>query len=46
MEKITFCIPSKDNLKYLKSAITSIKQNSILENEILIWVDSDKTKPN
>ena len=41
MEKITFCIPSKDNLKYLKSAITSIKQNSILENEILIWVDSD-----
>jgi GT2 family glycosyltransferase len=39
--KITFCIPSKDNLRYLKSSITSIKQNSILDNEIIVWIDSD-----
>ena len=39
--KITFCIPSKDNLRYLKSSITSIQQNSTLNNEIIVWVDSD-----
>ena len=38
--KITFCIPSKDNLRYLKSSITSIQQNSSLDNEIIVWVDS------
>ena len=38
--KITFCIPSKDNLRYLKSSINSIKQNSSLDNEIIVWVDS------
>lgn len=41
MEKITFCLPSKDNLRYLKSSINSIKQNSLLDNEIIVWVDSD-----
>lgn len=41
MGKITFCIPSKDNLRYLKSSISSIKQNSSLDNEIIVWVDSD-----
>ena len=41
MEKITFCIPSKNNLRYLKSSIVSIKKNSLLENEIIVWVDSD-----
>ena len=41
MEKITFCIPSKDNLRYLKSSITSIKQNSVLDNEIIVRIDSD-----
>ena len=41
MDKITFCIPSKDNLRYLKSSVTSIKQNSTLDNEIIVWVDSD-----
>jgi glycosyltransferase involved in cell wall biosynthesis len=44
MNKITFCIPSKDNLRYLKSSITSIKQNSVLDNEIIVWVDSDNDK--
>ena len=42
MDKITFCIPSKNNLRYLKSSITSIQQNSILDNEILVWVDLDE----
>lgn len=41
MDKITFCIPSKNNLRYLKSSVISIKQNSTLDNEIIIWVDSD-----
>ncbi|MDB4378274.1 glycosyltransferase [bacterium] len=41
MNKITFCIPSKNNLRYLKSSISSIKKNSLLENEIIVWVDSD-----
>ena len=40
MDKITFCIPSKNNLRYLKSSITSIQQNSTLNNEIIVWVDS------
>lgn len=41
MNKITFCIPSKDNLRYLKMAVDSILTNSELDNEILIWLDSD-----
>ena len=41
MEKITFCIPSKNNLRYLKSSVTSIKKNSTLDNEIIVWVDQD-----
>ena len=41
-KKITFCIPSKNNLRYLKSSITSIKQNSTLDNEIIVWVDQDE----
>ena len=40
-KNITFCIPSKNNLRYLKSSITSIKQNSTLDNEIIVWVDQD-----
>ena len=41
MDKITFCIPSKNNLRYLKSSVTSIKHNSTLDNEIIVWVDQD-----
>jgi len=41
MEKITFCIPSKNNLRYLKSSISSILKNSSLDNEILVWVDAN-----
>lgn len=41
MEKITFCIPSKNNLRYLKSSIASIKTNSTTEHEIVVYVDVD-----
>lgn len=39
--RITFCIPTKNNLRYLKNSINSIKENSINENEIVVFVDSD-----
>ena len=39
MEKITFCIPSKNNLRYLKSSIASIKDNSSIEHDIIVYVD-------
>ncbi len=39
--KITFCIPSKNNLRYLKSSITSIKENSMYDNDIIVYVDAD-----
>lgn len=39
--RITFCIPSKNNLRYLKSSIQSIKDNSMHENEIIVYVDAD-----
>jgi glycosyltransferase involved in cell wall biosynthesis len=40
-KKITFCIPSKNNLRYLKSSITSIKENSMYDNDIIVYVDAD-----
>lgn len=43
MEKITFCIPSKSNLRYLKTCIPSIRENSYRkDHDIIIFVDSDK----
>jgi len=43
MDKITFCIPSKSNLKYLKTCIPSIRENaSRNDHEIIIFVDSDE----
>jgi glycosyltransferase involved in cell wall biosynthesis len=39
--RITFCIPSKNNLRYLKHSINSIKENSMYENEIIVYVDAD-----
>jgi len=40
---ITFCIPSKNNLRYLKTCIPSIKQNSYYKtNKILVFVDQDQ----
>ena len=38
---ITFCIPSKNNLRYLKPCIKSIQDNSYYQNEILVYVDQD-----
>lgn len=40
--KITFCIPSKNNLRYLKWSIPSIRKNSYYkDHEIIIFADSD-----
>ena len=40
---ITFCVPSKNNLRYLKLAIESIKKNSYYKtNEIFVYVDKDE----
>lgn len=39
---ITYCIPSKNNLRYLKSCIKSIQENSYYkDNEILVYIDQD-----
>lgn len=40
-EKITFCIPSKNNLRYLKNSITSIRENSEYEHDIIVFIDAD-----
>jgi glycosyltransferase involved in cell wall biosynthesis len=43
MDKITFCIPSKSNLQYLKKCIPSIRENSYRkDHEIIVFVDSDE----
>ena len=39
--KFTFCITSKNNLRYLKHAIFYIKQNSTVEHDILVFIDTD-----
>lgn len=42
MNKITFCIPSKDNLRYLKTCIPSIRKNAFRDDhDIVIFVDQD-----
>ena len=43
MDKITFCIPSKTNLRYLKACIPSIRKNAYRDDhEIIIFVDQDE----
>ena len=43
MDKITFCIPSKSNLRYLKTCIPSIRNNAYRDDhDIIIFVDSDE----
>jgi glycosyltransferase involved in cell wall biosynthesis len=43
MEKITYCIPSKSNLRYLKTCIPSIRNNAHRpDHDIIIFVDSDE----
>ena len=42
MPKITFAIPSKNNLRYLKACIPSIRKNAYRkDHEIIIFVDKD-----
>lgn len=40
---ITFCIPSKNNLRYLKTCIKSIREKSYysISNRIIVYVDQD-----
>lgn len=42
IDKITFCIPSKNNLRYLKDSIRSIKQNGTIEHDIIVYLDMDQ----
>ena len=43
MEKITFCIPSKNNKRYLEACIPSIRRNSFRDDhDIIVFVDEDK----
>ncbi len=43
MNKITFCIPSKSNLRYLKTCIPSIRNNARRDDhDIIVFVDSDE----
>ena len=43
MEKITFCIPSKNNCRYLKACIPSIRKNSYRkDHDIIVFVDADE----
>lgn len=43
MKKITFCIPSKSNLQYLKTCIPSIRKNAFRkDHDIIVFVDSDE----
>jgi glycosyltransferase involved in cell wall biosynthesis len=42
MDKITFCIPSKSNLRYLKGCIESIRNNAYRkDHDIIVFVDQD-----
>lgn len=42
MDKVTFCIPSKNNLRYLKWSIPSIRKNaSRPDHDIIVFVDKD-----
>ena len=42
MDKITFCIQSKNNCRYLKACIPSIKKNSYRkDHDIIVFVDAD-----
>lgn len=43
MDKITFCIPSKTNLRYLKTSIASIRNSAFRpDHDIVVFVDSDE----
>ena len=39
--KISYCLPTKNNLRYLKGSIQSIKENSQLPYEIVVYIDAN-----
>ena len=39
--KISYCLPTKNNLRYLKGSIQSIKDNSQLPYEVVVYIDAD-----
>lgn len=39
--KFTFCITSKNNLRYLKHAVLYIRENSSQNHDILVFIDAD-----
>lgn len=42
MNKVTFCIPSKNNLRYLKWSLPSIRNNAYRkDHDIIVFVDKD-----
>lgn len=41
MSNISFCIPSKNNLRYLKTAIHYLRLHCNPAHEILVWIDKD-----
>lgn len=42
MEKVTFCIPSKNNLRYLKWSLPSIRKNAHRkDHDIIVFIDKD-----
>lgn len=41
MKKITFCIPTKNNLQYLRGCLKSIEENSAQKHDVIIYVDGD-----
>src|SRR5271169_4015037 len=38
---ITYCIPTKNNLRYLKNSVKSIKKHASPQSKIIIYIDSD-----
>ena len=42
MKKITFCIPSKNNRRYLEACIPSIRKNAYRkDHDMIVFVDAD-----
>lgn len=42
VSNISFCIPSKNNLRYLKTAIQYLRLHCNPAHEILVWIDKDE----
>lgn len=44
LEGVSIIIPSWDNLKYLKACISSIKENSLFDHEIIVHLNEPKNE--